>query len=269
MKPPVALTIAGSDSGGGAGIEADLKVFAALGVFGTCAITALTAQNTMGVRGAWETPAEFVRAQLAAVLDDLPVAAVKTGMLSSAAVVRAVTATLNHYPRLPLVVDPVILAKDGTQLLADEGLAAMREELLPVTTVLTPNIPEAEALSGIRIASQEDVPKAAAKLRDWGCTWVLIKGGHLRAPVVVDLLLGPDHEQALTAPRLTGGPYHGTGCVLSAAITAYLAKGRSVPESVQAASRYLHSLLPHAHALGRGARVLHPKPPMAGEESQQ
>jgi hydroxymethylpyrimidine/phosphomethylpyrimidine kinase len=259
MRPPVALTIAGSDSGGSAGIEMDLKVFTALEVFGTCAITALTAQNTAGVRGAWEAPPESVAAQIEAVLDDLPVSAAKTGMLSSEAVVRAVAEVMRRRRFAPLVVDPVVAAKDGTRLLSADGIAAVRDELLPLATIVTPNIPEAEALLGERIGSREELPRAAAKLRALGCTWVVVKGGHLSGPEVTDLLLGPDGEQALTSPRITGGPFHGTGCALSAAITAHLARGRSIPEAVKAARAFVQQLLHQAHALGRGALVLHPE----------
>ncbi len=268
MRPPVALTIAGSDSCGGAGIEMDLKVFGALGVFGACAITALTAQNTAGVRGAWEAPPEVVAAQLEAVLDDLPVGAAKTGMLSSETIVRAVAEVVRRRGLAALVVDPVVVAKDGTHLLSDSGIAALREELAPLATVLTPNIPEAEALSGMRIESEEDLPRAAEKLRALGCTWVLVKGGHLSGAVVTDLLLGPDGEQALTSPRIPGGPFHGTGCALSAAIAAYLALGRSAPEAVAAARPFLQRLLQDAHALGRGALVLHPQSPASEAGAQ-
>jgi hydroxymethylpyrimidine/phosphomethylpyrimidine kinase len=257
--PPVALTIAGSDSGGGAGIQMDLKVFSALGVFGACAITALTAQNTAGVQAACETPAEFVRSQIEAVLADLPVKAAKTGMLSSEVVVRAVVEATGQGSSLPLVVDPVVVAKDGTHLLSEAGIAAVRDELVPAAAIVTPNIPEAEALTGLRIASEEHLPAAAAKLRDLGCTWVLIKGGHLGGPEVVDLLLGPDGKQALTSPRIPGGPFHGTGCALSAAITAHLARGRSIPDAVREARSFLQGLIENALALGKGALVLHPQ----------
>jgi hydroxymethylpyrimidine/phosphomethylpyrimidine kinase len=257
--PPVALTIAGSDSGGGAGVEMDLKVFAALGVFGTCAITALTAQNTAGVRAACETPTEFVKSQIEAVLDDLPVKAAKTGMLSSEVVVRAVVEATRRGSSPPLVVDPVVVAKDGTHLLSEAGIAAVRDELLPVSAIATPNIAEAEALTGLEIASEEDVPAAAAKLRELGCTWVLVKGGHLGGPEVVDLLLGPEGEQALTSPRIPGGPFHGTGCALSAAIAAHLAHGRSIPEAVREARSFLQGLIENALALGKGALVLYPQ----------
>jgi hydroxymethylpyrimidine/phosphomethylpyrimidine kinase len=279
--PPVALTIAGSDSGGGAGLEMDLKVFAALGVFGACAVTALTAQNTAGVRGAWEVPAEQVTAQIEAVLDDLPVKAAKTGMLSSEKVVRAVVQVLRPRafssgsagvspassqdlrprPFVPLVVDPVLVAKDGSHLLSDAGLTAVRDELLPLAAIITPNALEAEALSGIKIESVKDLVRAATKLRSLGCDWVLVKGGHLSGPQVTDLLLGPDTEQALSSPRIAGGPFHGTGCALSAAITAYLAHGLALPEAVTQARSFLQDLIQSAHALGKGALVLHPTYP--------
>jgi len=258
---PVVLTIAGSDSGGGAGIEMDLKVFAALGAFGACAVTALTAQNTVGVLGAWEAPSDFVTGQIAAVLDDLPVAAAKTGMLSSAAIVRAVAAVLRERPLPLLVVDPVVVAKDGTHLLSEEGIVAVREELLPLATVVTPNLPEADALAGLAVKSEQEALRAAEKLRATGCAWVLLKGGHGHGGVVTDLLLGPEGPQALSSPRIPGGPFHGTGCALSAAITAYLARGLSVPEAVFAAREFLHGLIRDSLALGRGARVLHPCSP--------
>jgi hydroxymethylpyrimidine/phosphomethylpyrimidine kinase len=259
--PPVALTIAGSDSGGGAGIEMDLKVFAALGAFGTCAITAITAQNTAGVRGAWEVPVEQITAQLEAVLDDIQVKSAKTGMLSSERIVRAVARVVRERGLAPLVVDPVVVAKDGSHLLSDEGIAAVRDELVPLATVITPNVPEAEALSGVKIRSEEDLAGAAAKLRASGCNWVLVKGGHLGGPQVTDLLLGPDTEQALSSPRIPGGPFHGTGCALSAAIAAYLAQGFALPEAVVQARSFLQQLIQSARALGKGALVLHPTPP--------
>jgi hydroxymethylpyrimidine/phosphomethylpyrimidine kinase len=257
--PPVALTIAGSDSGGGAGVEMDLKVFAALGVFGTCAVTALTAQNTVGVRGTWEVPPDFVRAQIHAVLDDLPVTAAKTGMLSSEQIVRAVADLISCATFPPLVVDPVVVAKDGTHLLSEAGVAALRDKLLPLAAIATPNVAEAEALTGIRIDAKQDAHRAAAKLRDLGCRWVLLKGGHGSGPEITDLLLGSNGEQAFSSPRIPGGPFHGTGCALSSAIAAHLARGRSIPDAVREARDFLRELLRQAHALGHGALVLHPQ----------
>ncbi len=255
---PVALTIAGSDSGGGAGMEMDLKVFAALGVFGACALTALTAQNTVGVLGAWEAPSEFVMAQIAAVVADLPVVAAKTGMLASEGTVRAVASMMKARGFLYVVVDPVVLAKDGSRLLTEAGIGALREDLLSVATLVTPNLPEAEALTGVRIESDQDARRAAEKLQAAGCPWVLIKGGHGAGETVTDVLVGPEGGQSFTAPRVSGGPYHGTGCALSAAITAFLARGAAVPEAVAQAHDFLQLLLQHALALGKGARVLHP-----------
>jgi hydroxymethylpyrimidine/phosphomethylpyrimidine kinase len=267
--PPVALTIAGSDSSGGAGLEMDLKVFSALGVYGACAITAVTAQNSREVRASWEIPAAAVTAQLEAVLDDLRVAAVKTGMLSSEEIVHAVASALRERPfpsvgqglapvTPPLIVDPVLAAKDGTDLLSDRGLAVLRDELLPLATLVTPNFPEAAALSGLRVAGEEEAWRAAEKLRALGCEWVLVKGGHLEGQAATDLLLGPDGAQALSSPRLAGGPFHGTGCALSAAITAHLARGLSLPDALQAGRAFLQQLLQTAQSLGKGSLLLHP-----------
>ncbi len=265
--PPVALTIAGSDSGGGAGIQMDLKVFSALGVFGTSAITALTAQNTVGVRSATEVPPGDVSSQIEAVLDDLPVTAVKTGMLSSLAVVLNVADALRGRRLPPLVVDPVVVAKDGTHLLSDDGVAGVRDRLLPLAAIATPNVPEAEALTGVHITSEQDLSEVAVKLRGLGCSWVLLKGGHLQGDRVTDVLLGPDGEEALSAPRVPGGPFHGTGCALSAAIAAHLARERSVREAVREAREFVHHLIERAHKLGRGALVLHPEAQTARRQS--
>jgi len=236
----------------------DLKVFTALGVFGTCAITALTAQNTAGVRGAWEMAPDAVSAQIAAVLDDLPVAAAKTGMLSSEKLVRAVAEAVGSRGFPPLVVDPVVVAKDGTHLLSPAGIAALRDELLPLAAIVTPNCPEAGVLTDTRVEHEEDLREAAEKLRSLGCKWVLLKGAHLPGQVVSDLLLGPDGEQALSSPRIPGGPFHGTGCALSAAIAAFLARGRPLPEAVREGREFVQVLLRESQALGSGSRVLHP-----------
>jgi hydroxymethylpyrimidine/phosphomethylpyrimidine kinase len=257
-RVPVALTIAGSDSGGGAGIEMDLKVFAALGAFGACAITALTAQNSVGVRGYWETPPSSVAAQIQAVLDDLDVGAAKTGMLSSAEVVRAVVGVLKRRPvgqglapAIPLVVDPVVVAKDGSRLLSDDGIAAMRDELIPLATLVTPNVPE--------VTTEDDARRAAEKLQALGCDWVLVKGGHLPGRAATDYLLGPGRAQALSSPRFPGGPFHGTGCALSSAITAYLAHGMPVPDAVASGRAFVQRLIQSAQPLGKGSLLLHPQ----------
>ena len=260
-RVPVALTIAGSDSGGGAGIEMDLKVFAALGAFGACAITAITAQNSVGVRGYWEAPPELVASQIEAVLDDLSVGAAKTGMLSSAEVVRAVVGVLRSRTKaaIPLVIDPVVVAKDGSRLLSDDGIAAVRDELIPLATLVTPNLPEVRELTGIDVATEEDARRAAEKLRSLGCDWVLVKGGHLSGRTATDYLLGPDRAQALSSPRFPGGPFHGTGCALSAAITAHLAHGIPVPDAVASGRAFVQRLIQSAQPLGKGSLLLHPQ----------
>jgi hydroxymethylpyrimidine/phosphomethylpyrimidine kinase len=240
--PAVALTIAGSDSGGGAGIQADLVTFAALGVHGASAVTALTAQNTLGVSGVHVPPVEFLRAQLDAVLTDLPVAAVKTGMLATEEVVLAV-AEYAAAGRLPnLVVDPVLVSSTGARLLDPGAETAYREALFPRALVVTPNTREAHALLGTRIESLDDARRAAAKLAEWGPRWVVVKGGHLVADagacdVVVEGATGEVTELCL--PRVDTRNDHGTGCSFGAATAAGLARGMTVPEAVGAAKRFV------------------------------
>lgn len=244
----------------------DLKVFSALGVFGTAALTALTAQNTEGVLATWEVPLPFLLRQIEAVLSDLPVGAAKTGMLSSAEIVGAVAGVLRTHLHGPLVVDPVMAAGDGSRLLSEPGVAALRDQLLPLATIVTPNLPEAEALAGMTIRDQKEMGQAAQKIREQGASWVLIKGGHQRGEVVTDLLVGPEGEQAISAPRIPGR-HHGTGCALSAAICAFLAQGLAVPEAVLRSHRLLRQLIQNARRLGRGALVLHPSVIVQGQPS--
>jgi hydroxymethylpyrimidine/phosphomethylpyrimidine kinase len=235
MTPPVALTIAGSDSGGGAGIQADLKTFAALGVFGASAITALTAQNTRGVRGVLPVAPDFVVAQVEAVLDDLHVVAVKTGMLGTAGVVQAVAA-LAAAGRLPrLVVDPVMVASSGDRLLEAEAERSYVEQLLPHATVLTPNVSEAEVLLGGSIRTLAEQREAARALGELGAANVVVKGGHGVADTpgeAVDVLWDGDSVHELRTPRIDTGNNHGTGCTFSAAIAAALAGGSDVPAAI-------------------------------------
>lgn len=263
--PPVVLTIAGSDSGGGAGIQADLKTFEAHGVFGVTAIAALTAQNTLGVRGVYNIPPDFIRAQLAAVFDDFTVAAVKIGMLSQAAVIEAVAdylASVAHRP--PIVLDPVMVATSGDELLEAKGIEALKAKLFPLATVLTPNVPEAEALLGRRIQDVHAAKSAAVQLsQQAGSAWVLLKGAHLNdvygaAPQeAVDILAHGTDVQRFTAPFHAKGHLHGTGCTLSSAIAARLALGASIPEAVNLAKRYVTAAIEAAPAgLGQGARPL-------------
>jgi len=251
---PIALTIAGSDSGGGAGIQADLKAFTALGVYGCSVITAVTAQNTRGVQGAWGVPPESIAAQMDAVLGDLPVGAAKTGMLWSAQVVEVVAERLRAHRAPNLVVDPVLFAKDDTRLLDDAGARRLIEDLLPLATVITPNAPEAESLTGVQVKDLGGAEQAARQLLDLGCRAALVKGGHLPGDPVDVLCVGGACER-LVYPRIAGPPVHGTGCVLSAAITAYLARGEPLGEAVRKARRFLQGAIEGAQALGGGFRL--------------
>ena len=235
---PVALTIAGSDSGGGAGIQADLKTFAALGVHGTSVITAITAQNPRGVMSIETCSKDIVRKQLEAVFAELPPAACKTGMLFSAEIVEAVAAFLPE--GTPLVVDPVMIATSGAALIDSRAVKAIKKRLLPRATLVTPNVPEGETLLGIKIRSEEHLRAAAKALyAEYGCA-VLMKGGHLRgAKEAIDIFNDGKTELMLTAPYIAAGPLHGTGCTYAAAITAYLASGHRRPKAVELAKAYI------------------------------
>jgi len=248
--PPRVLTVAGSDSGGGAGIQADLKTMLALGVHGMSVITAVTAQNSVGVQGAWELPVEAVRAQYRSVVDDIGVQAVKTGMLASAELVEAVAGLLAG-TGVPVVVDPVGVSKHGDPLLAASALDSVRTKLLPLATVATPNLDETAQLTGVRVESEEQLREAAAAVLAHGPRWVLIKGGHLPGDAV-DLLTDGVEEHWLRAPRYDNRHTHGTGCTLASAIAAQLAKGHSVPEAVAAAKRYVTGAIAAGFALGAG-----------------
>ena len=250
---PTALTIAGSDSGGGAGIQADLKTFAACGVYGTSAITAVTAQNTLGVT-AWEpVSTELVIAQIEAVAADLPPRAVKTGMLATAAIVEAVAATIVALDLPNLVVDPVMIAKGGDRLLREDAVAAIKAELLTLAKVVTPNVPEAEVLAGIAIRTLDDMRAAARRIRAMGPRVVVVKGGHLPAgDLVIDVVCTPDAEFDLQGPRLETRHTHGTGCTFAAAIAAYLALGQPVEDALRSARAYLEGAIRHAPQLGAG-----------------
>jgi hydroxymethylpyrimidine/phosphomethylpyrimidine kinase len=250
MTPPRVLTVAGSDSGGGAGIQADLKAMLALGVHGMSVLTAVTAQNSVGVQGWWELPAAAVRAQLASVLDDIGVDAVKTGMLASAEIVATVAAGLSGVDA-PVVVDPVSVSKHGDLLLAPGAVDALRQQLLPLATLVTPNIPEAEQLTGVRIAGPEDMLRAAEKLLGCGPRAVLVKGGHL-AGEATDLLWDGSTARTFRAPRQANRHTHGTGCTLASAIAARLALGDGLAEAVGAAKDYLTGAIAAGFPLGAG-----------------
>ncbi|WP_354642453.1 bifunctional hydroxymethylpyrimidine kinase/phosphomethylpyrimidine kinase [Kitasatospora camelliae] len=249
--PPRVLTVAGSDSGGGAGIQADLKAMLALGVHGMSVITAVTAQNSLGVQGYWELPAEAVRAQFRSVVDDIGVQAVKTGMLASVDLVETVSELLAGVDA-PVVVDPVGVSKHGDPLLAAEAVATVRERLLPVATLATPNLHEVTQLTGIVVDGQGRMREAAQALLDLGPRWALVKGGHLEGEAA-DLLLGTGGEEHwYRAPRHDNRHTHGTGCTLASAIAAELAKGSAVPEAVGTAKEYITGAIRAGFALGAG-----------------
>ncbi|GES32029.1 bifunctional hydroxymethylpyrimidine kinase/phosphomethylpyrimidine kinase [Streptomyces angustmyceticus] len=252
--PPRVLTVAGSDSGGGAGIQADLKTMLALGTHGMSVVTAVTAQNSLGVQGAWELPAEAVRAQFRSVVDDIGVDAVKTGMLSSAVLVETVAELLAGV-RAPVVVDPVGVSKHGDALLAPTALDAVRGALLATATVATPNLDEVAQLTGVRVEEEADMRRAAAAILEFGPRWALIKGGHLaagHAEGAVDLLTDGTEEHWLRGPRHDNRHTHGTGCTLASALAARLAKGDTVPQAAAAAKEYVTGALAAGFRLGAG-----------------
>jgi hydroxymethylpyrimidine/phosphomethylpyrimidine kinase len=258
MKPPLALTIAGSDSGGGAGIQADLKTFFALGVHGMSALTALTAQNTIGVSGVYEIPPDFVEAQIAAVATDIGVDAAKTGMLASAAIVQSVADAIRAYDIGNLVVDPVFVSKHGDPLLHESAVDALRNQLIPLATIITPNIPEAEGLLGYEIDPDDPDEAAAKELVTLGPRWVLLKGGHLRSDEATDLLTDGADMIRLSQPRLETKNTHGTGCTLSAALAACLAKGLPVPEAALEAKKFVTRAIERSLEIGEGIGPVNP-----------
>jgi hydroxymethylpyrimidine/phosphomethylpyrimidine kinase len=251
-----ALTIAGSDSGGGAGIQADLKTFAALGVYGTSAVTALTAQNTLGVIAIHAVPAEFVTAQIEAVADDLGCDAVKTGMLATAAIVEAVVAAIEELELPNLVVDPVMVAKGGDRLLDSDAVHAVRTALLRLARVVTPNVPEAEVLAEMSIRSLADMREAARRIKKFGPAAVLVKGGHLAGDTITDLLLDDATVIEISGPRIAGRHTHGTGCTLAAAIAARLARGETLEQAARGGKDYVAGAMQHGIDLGAGHQPL-------------
>jgi len=256
MKLPCALTIAGSDSGGGAGIQADLKSFAALGVHGLCVVTAVTAQNTRGVEAVFDLPPEFVVKQLNAVMRDFDVEWAKTGMLSNAAIVRAVNAGVERYD-LRVVIDPVMVATTGAQLLQKDAFRPFLR-LISNAELVTPNVPEAEKLSGIKIRSIPDMKRAAREIAELGPRAVLIKGGHIKGREVVDLLYAEGKFTEFKGPRVLGEPTHGTGCSFSAAITAELAKGDSMRGAIDSARRFIARAIEGRLEVGKGIMPVNP-----------
>ncbi len=256
----IALTIAGSDSGGGAGIQADLKTFAALGVYGASAITAITVQNTTGVEAIAPVSSDLVTAQIEAVAGDLTLHATKVGMLATAAIVEAVAAAIESLDLPLVVVDPVMVSSSGARLLDAEAVQALRSELLPLARVVTPNIPEAEALSGQRIRSARDARDAAKRIQDLGPRAVIITGGHAPATShespatarVVDILLDDGEGYEFGVERIAAPPLHGTGCTYASAVAAGLALERSLPDAARTAQQYVMEAIRAATAVGRG-----------------
>jgi hydroxymethylpyrimidine/phosphomethylpyrimidine kinase len=251
-----ALTIAGSDSGGGAGIQADLKTFSALGVYGMSALTAITAQNTLGVTAVHEIPPEIVGAQIDAVVTDIGVDAAKTGMIASAEIIRVVAAKVREHGITTFVVDPVMVATSGDRLLREDAVEALRTELLPLAMVTTPNLPEAEVLIGRPVSTLEEMRDAARAIVGLGARSALVKGGHLAGDAVDIFYDGTSFEQ-LPARRIETTSTHGTGCTLASAIAALLARGESLEAAISNAKVYVTAAIERAYPIGRGHGPVH------------
>ena len=255
---PAALTIAGSDSSAGAGIQADLKTFAAFGVYGTSAVTAVTSQNTTGVSEAFPMPPQIVRSQIECIAGDVALSAIKTGMLLTAEIVLVVAEAVGTF-RLPnLVIDPVMTAgsPDRRTLLAPNAVSILKTRLFPLASVVTPNIAEAQALTGVKVESLESAREAARMIFDLGPGAVVIKGGHLSGPQAIDLLYDGRTFTEFSAPRSRGNPVHGTGCAFASALAAGLALGDDLSVAVQRAKRYVTGAIEHSFTIGRGSRLL-------------
>jgi hydroxymethylpyrimidine/phosphomethylpyrimidine kinase len=265
IPPPIALTIAGSDSGGGAGIQADLKTFHQFGVHGTSVIVAITAQNTVGVRAVHLVPAEIVSAQIAALAEDLPPAALKSGMLATADLIKLIAREIRARDWREYVLDPVMVATSGDRLLAADAVSALREDLLPLAALVTPNLDEAEVLTGGSVRHPDQMETAGRRLLEMGARATLIKGGHLDGDDIVDLLVVPGNTRRFTYRRINTTNTHGTGCTLSAAITAGLALGRSLDRAVEDGLGYVRRAIETAVPLGAGhGPVNHGISPTAG-----
>jgi hydroxymethylpyrimidine/phosphomethylpyrimidine kinase len=257
-RVPRALTIAGSDSGGGAGIQADLKTFAMLGVWGMSAVTSITVQNTRGVTEVSDVPADVVAAQIRAVAADIGVDAAKTGMLSSAEIAEAVADAVEETGLPNLVVDPVFVSKHGDPLLREDAVDALRKRIVPLATVVTPNLPEASGLAGFDVEGPADMERAARAILDLGARSVLVKGGHSRKASADDLFADGERTEWLVGERLDTPHTHGTGCVLSASIAAYLARGDQVFDAVRRGKAFVTEAIRHALAIGGGIGPVNP-----------
>ena len=258
LRIPRALSIAGSDSGGGAGIQADLNTFGAFGVFGMTAITAVTVQNTVGVSGFQEIAPGTVAAQIRAVVEDIGVDAAKTGMLASAPIVNAVADVVATVEIPALVVDPVFVSKHGNRLLAEDAVSSLRERILPLATLVTPNLPEAAELAGLAATSRDDMRKLGERVLELGAGAVLVKGGHLEGRSSDDLFLDRDREEWLESERLPTRHTHGTGCVLSAAVAAELARGTELIDAVRSGKAFVTEAIRHALPIGGGIGPVDP-----------
>lgn len=250
---PVALTLAGSDSGGGAGIQADIKAMEANGVFATSVLTAITAQNTEAVTMSFDLPEQLIAAQIDAVVGDFPIGAAKTGMLSSSAIIEIIADKVEEHGLTPLVVDPVMMSKSGFKLLEDAAIDTLRDRLIPLATVVTPNTHEAELLADVEVNTLDDAGTAARRIFEQGPGAVVVKGGHLRdASEAVDVFFDGTELRTFSAPRIDTKNTHGTGCTYASAIAANLAKGHSVPDAIDRAKQYVTTAIRHALSLGSG-----------------
>lgn len=252
MKIPLALTVAGSDSGGGAGIQADLKTFTALGVYGLSVLTSLTAQNTTGVQSIFDLPVKFIESQFDSVLTDIGCDAVKIGMLSDEEIIRSVTSKLSEYKVTNIVLDPVMVSKGGSRLLKEGAVSTLVESLIPLSLVITPNLREAEVLSGFPVSSRDDMKRAAEKIKSFGCRNVIVTGGHLEGDTVVDILFDGSRFIEFSEVRINTKNTHGTGCTYSSAICAGLAKGYVLADSVKYAKHYTTNAIKHSLDIGKG-----------------
>lgn len=256
MKTAKALTIAGSDSGGGAGIQADLKTFSALGVYGASVITSITAQNTVSVTAIQNIDVSVIEKQIDAVMSDIGAHAVKTGMLSTAEIIDIVSKGIAKFKIKKLVIDPVMVAKSGDKLLQSNAVQALIDQLIPQAYVVTPNIPEAEVLTGKKIESVEDMELACRRILEMGCKTVVVKGGHLQKEAE-DVFFDGKKFYRLKTKRIRSKNTHGTGCTFSAAITAYLAKGKTATEAVILAKKYITKAIEHSYSIGKGHGPVH------------
>ena len=253
FKYPSVLTIAGSDSGGGAGIQADIKTISALGCFAASASTAITVQNTVGVTGIHSVPAEIVRDQIKAVMDDIGPDVIKIGMIHTKELAIIIAETLRQYPTVPVIFDPVMAATSGDKLIESETIAALQEYLFPLATVVTPNIDEATILSGLMIRNVDDMKEASHRILQTGCKAVLLKGGHLKGETVFDLYIDQSGKELLfKSDYIPTHNVHGTGCTLSAAIASYRAIGYAIEEAVQHAHIYIHEAIEHGKDVKTG-----------------